>query len=30
MKKIHILFAVAILGLLTSCLKDQEDVFDKS
>ena len=29
MKKIHILFAVAILGLLTSCLKDQEDVFDK-
>ncbi|MBO6032878.1 MAG: DUF4302 domain-containing protein [Prevotella sp.] len=29
MKKIHIIFAVAILGLLTSCLKDQEDVFDK-
>ena len=29
MKKIHILFAVAILGLLTSCLKDQEDIFDE-
>lgn len=29
MKKIHIIFAIAILGLLTSCLKDQEDVFDK-
>lgn len=29
MKKIHIIFAIAILGLLTSCLKDQEDLFDK-
>lgn len=29
MKKIHFIFAIAILGLLTSCLKDQEDVFDK-
>ena len=29
MKKIQILLGIAILGLLTSCLKDQEDTFDK-
>ena len=29
MKKIHILLGIAIMGLLTSCLKDQEDLFDK-
>ena len=29
MKKIQILLGIAILGLLTSCLKDQEDIFDK-
>lgn len=30
MKKIQLLLGIAILGLLTSCLKDQEDTFDKS
>ena len=30
MKKLHIIMSLVILSLLTSCLKDQEDVFDKS
>lgn len=30
MKKIHLLMTVVVLGLLTSCLKDQEDIFDKA
>ena len=30
MKKLHILLSIVCLSLLTSCLKDQEDLFDKS
>lgn len=30
MKKIHIILSIVFLGMLTSCLKDQEDTFDKS
>ena len=30
MKKIHLLMTVVVLSLLTSCLKDQEDIFDKT
>ena len=30
MKKIHLLMTVVVLSLLTSCLKDQEDLFDKT
>jgi len=29
MKNVKILLGIAILGLMTSCLKDQEDTFDK-
>lgn len=30
MKKLHILLSIVCLSLLTSCLKDQENLFDKS